>query len=666
MVATIPKPKFEITPQMRRRFGVRPPLTLIEWAERHIKIIDGPLVEGGEPIPWTPDLFPLQRAPMESLTDPRWSRTVLVTAPQAFGKTQCVAIPPLLYALEYRHTSAFYMAANRELASAQWDKKIEPIMQADEALAELFYDNPDFGGTHHLRHFTNGTSLYLAGSESPGKMAGFSAPDIICDDVQAYPTSLPRFGHPADYALTRSGALPTEQCIHAHVGTAGTVDCYLCRSLTASAYYVPVVPCLKCGAYQLIDFERFVYNAEDPVSAADNTAMRCAGDECEHFIRFEELPRMLERARWVSMPPGEDWIGKPPEGLAAIDIDKARVYPATDRNTNVAGFWCSAFYWPYGKTWGEHAADWIGRRGDPDREKDFRQNILVIPYAEPEIDEERLTEEEIATHAVDGYAGGTVPEGADVVICTVDVQSGYVYYLVQAWRRADGTAWLIELGTVGRPIKGPSEQTASQRRRIGITAALDKVDEICRAGWPLVKLGSQVVGKIELTRGGVDRGFEPDIIGAWWRAKHRGVWFQIKGLKAGRKGGLWPIKPVQDKRQRLYRDVDVNQAKHIVRRLMRIGSGEPGYWHTPTSGIHPNTMRAFARHMASERFNRERQIPRWEVITPGMANHFWDCVTYQVCLAVACGVKLAGEKTRQKIVKTEHVEANKSTWRIGR
>ncbi|MHC4649037.1 MAG: hypothetical protein ACYTBJ_26590, partial [Planctomycetota bacterium] len=86
-------------------------LGLLDWAERHMYVTEGPMV-AGEPVPWNPDLFPLQRAIVEAIDDPRWARVVMMTAPQAFGKTQCAALPLILYSLHYLGASVAYIAAN--------------------------------------------------------------------------------------------------------------------------------------------------------------------------------------------------------------------------------------------------------------------------------------------------------------------------------------------------------------------------------------------------------------------------------------------------------------------------------------------------------------------------------------------------------------------------
>lgn len=667
-VLDFPPPTFEASPAEHRNFGIRPELSLIEWAQRHIHLIDGPLVGDGPPMPWGPALFPLQSEPMESLTDERWSRTVLITAPQAWGKTQAVAVAPLLYAIHYLHTTPFYVASDKDLAVAQWDKKVKPAILADRGMAGLLFENLDFGGTKSLRHFTNDTSMYMVGSESIGKLSGRTSSVVICDDVQAYPATLPRFGHPADYAMTRSGAMPPDQCIHAHIGTAGVIEDYLWRSLEASAFFVPFVPCQGCGVFQLIEFDRFVFDLEDVQTTRRQTWMRCANSDCEYQIRFEELPAMLADHLWVSMPPGANWILEPPEGGGRLELDKASVYPNTLRNSNVAGFWANAFYWPYGPNWGDHAADWIERRGDPDKEKHFQQNIRVVAWKEPEVDEERLTAEEIEAHVVEGFAAHTVPEQADLVTITVDVQSGYVYYIARAWRKVDGTSWLIGLRTFGKGLRGRQFDVRSERqeaRTLGIVQGLDEVDRVAREGWPIVDVQGKETGRIEATLCLVDRGYQPHTVGNWWTVKHGGRWRMISGLGAGFGGTLWPNKTKVDSRGRPYRQINVNESKHIVRRLLRISQGESGYWHMPSSGIHENTIRAYFAQMASERFDKTKTPPRWEKISIGVANHYWDCEVYQISAAMASGVRLTGcvSDEQKQVVMTDWFKRQREKYK---
>ena len=69
-------------------FGVRREMSLRQWAETYIKLTAGPLVGNSQTaIPWSCDHFPLQRTLVEALDNPHWSQIVIMTPPQAFGKT---------------------------------------------------------------------------------------------------------------------------------------------------------------------------------------------------------------------------------------------------------------------------------------------------------------------------------------------------------------------------------------------------------------------------------------------------------------------------------------------------------------------------------------------------------------------------------------------------
>jgi len=452
-------------------------------------------------------------------------------------------------------------------------------------------------------------------------------------------------------------------------GQCGTVDGYLWRSIKAGAYFCPFVPCWNCGTYQLLEWDRLVYPTDSIEATTAGAWMRCADAACEHRITFEELPAMLAEHLWVSCPPETDWVCNPPEGGTTIDRHTASIYPETDRNTNVASFWANGLYWPLGETWGELAAQFLGCSGDPDKVKNFQQSVWCVPWKEPEVDEEVLTLAEVERHVSAGYRAGTACERADVATCTVDVQSGYAYWLLRAWCRTTGESWLVDLGTEGKPLRGKDdERTQRQRRTLGINAALDAVDARVRAGIPVVDAEGRETGRtLPVGLALIDRGFEPDVIASWWVAKGRGRWRMIRGQKAGKSGSIWPIKPRTDKRGRPWREVDVNAAKHVLRKLLRVGAEEDGYWHMPAEGLHPNTVRAYARHMTSERFNRELRVPRWEPVAPGVANHWWDCETYQVSAAIACGVRLVGfERPAAPVKRAPPVERERSPRPIRR
>jgi phage terminase large subunit GpA-like protein len=637
----------------------RPRLGIAEWAEAHRLIVGSPLAGRSEsPVRWSNSFFALQLAVMESLADRRWHSTALMTAPQRFGKTDCGAINPILYRVAQDRASALYVSASSDLGITQYRTKFEPAIYASPALRSLVPDNRDEAGTKNRHDFRNGASIHVHGAESVGNLSAFTAPVVICDDVQAYPATLPGFGHPADVATTRAGAFPQSQVTIAYIGTAGVAGDYLDRAIQRSAMFCPFVPCPSCGVYQILDWDRFVFDDTSIEAARRTVRHRCAA--CDHAIAYGDLGPMLRRAEWVSCPPGEDWIHDAPAGGVTLDADDLRPYPYTERSTVAAGFWCPAWYWPL-LNWADLVADFIGRRGDPDRLRDWQQNVCVRPYDEPETDIEVLTADEITTHATtgdDGYADGTVPGWADVLTITADVQAGYCYAIARAWNSDDGTSALVKAFTTKKHsgIRAGERLSGEERRArhaVGVARALDELYQRVRDGFPRDTAGGELVPYAALL---IDCGYMPDVVYRWALALGLRRHVPIRGYSGNRAAapiwsGVW-----KQSAGRKHCDIGTNEAKHVLRQIMRIGPGEPGYWYLPRD-MNSRTLTRYSRHLSSERWDTTKKPARWVRRDGGGPNHWLDCETYQIAAAIACGVPLPALDSAEPVVKRRAVAA---------
>lgn len=273
--------------------------SLPQWSEAKRFITQGPLVgASGVPVRWSNETFPLQVGIMEVIDSGEWSRIMVIGPPQAGGKTDCAAINPILKAIEHDRKDALYMSANALKAHDQWKKKFEPAILASDDLAVLMPDSRDDVGTKDRRDFSNGCSLFMVGAESIANLSGSTIPVVVCDDVQAMPASLGVLGHPVNVAFTRSAALSEDDRTHVMMGTAGTVEDYLWKTWLKSSQFRPYVPCLGCGTYQLLEWDRMQFDASDSVAAHADCWMQCIKEGCRHEIRDEELPKMLRRFRW--------------------------------------------------------------------------------------------------------------------------------------------------------------------------------------------------------------------------------------------------------------------------------------------------------------------------------------------------------------------------------
>lgn len=646
---------FELRPSERRHFAVKPRLGIAEWAKKHLKIVDGPLAAGA-PVPWTPDSFPPQKTVMESCLDPRWGRTVVMGPPQAFGKTVAAALCPVLFNLHHRGMSAAYVAANANLARTQWSEKFAPTIEADSGLRGLAEIDRMIAGDHSQRRFANGTTLHMTGAESVGNLSGYTVACLICDDAHAYPATVPGYGHPGDYAESRLEAYAAEQRTQVIIGTASTTDSWLYRTLAATALYALFVPCLACETLQMILWERMVFDEDDSEKARCDCRQRCANAKCDHAIGFEELPEMLRGHAWVAVPEEGDWItGVHPAGLAA-DREEAAVYPRHWRAAADVGFWANAFTWPLGKSWGERAADFLAFRGQPDKEKNWQQNVLVRPWAPPVEDTDRIEVADLETHASDFYTWRTVPGDADLVTLAIDVHARFLYYIVEGWRKRDGENYLVDAGTIG--VHGPRAEErlddAQHKARIGaaITNALADAFEMERAGWPWR------TDKIHATVVLIDGGYRPDVVGPFCQARGRRKWRMVLG-KAG-------VRPIVERTERRPRQgfphwiLGVDSAKLHLRDMLSVPRGHPGYCHVYAD----HDLAAYHRHLASEEYRGEKtargeKVNKWVKRENSGPNHWWDCKVYGVAAALMCGVAFLGQVPRETKVITNYFAQQK-------
>ncbi len=628
-------------------FEDRPPRAVAEWASEHLRLVDGPVVgKGGAAVNWTPDKYPLQMGPLRAVDDKRWAKVILMTCPQAFGKSKSLAEPVLGHAIQHRRVNAVYVAASAALANTLWKDKISRAWRAHPELAKLFFERDDEGGDRLARRFTNGKTLYTTGSESAGELSAKTAPVIVCDDVQAYGT-LPKLGHPADYAQRRADSFPATDRTIVNIGTATRADDYLYRQLLQSAFFLPFVPCLECGTYQLIEWGRMQFPADDPNGAKRETWMRCANKKCSHRITFDELPLMLPRHQWVSTPAGSDWVLDPAEGGQTVDVKACDLYPATSRNTNVAGFWANALYWPWGLSWGEHAAEWISRAGNPEMVMDFSQHILALPFVDPEEEEvgERLELSDVYAHVTTAHKWGFFPEGADLLIGTADIQAGYLWYLVMAWSKATGSSWILECGKFGRKL---ADDTPDDKRaktafwKAGISKSLDALWHKDSEGWEVLGTGGEIKGKRSCDRWVIDCGFMREIVHTHCRMRNGATatkWLAAEGsqVSAYGKTPVWPNKATREaKTGRLYWEINTNRAKVILRDILAIPVGTAGCHHIPSDM--PDYMRTvWAKHLSAEVFDESKGT--WKKLTE---NHLLDCAAEQVCCAIGMGVNMGG------------------------
>lgn len=613
-------------------------------------LTQGPAVPSGEStaIRWSNETLPLQRAVMDAGDDSRWSRVYVQASPQGFGKTD-VCINALQKAAHWDASDSLYINASDAVCRRMWTNKIEPAFRALDAnepdpVRRMLHENTDLGGSHELRKFTNGARMAFTGARSSGDLSGMTLRIIVFDDVHTMPPDVAGQGHPVEYGIHRLSAFSTADTTAYIIGTAQGEENYLWRSLCQSAFFVPYLPCLKCGWWQILELERFVYDPDDPT--VPDCWMRCANDSCDHKIRDNELPEMLRRHQWVSTPPGANVVLEPGPRSGLQTLDGEAVYPHTKRKTDWAGFWANKLYWPF-RQWREYVAERMSSAGDPDRAKVFRQNIENRPWIPPEEDSDILRIEELdrrersESHRVD-----TVPGEADIVITAVDLQSGYCYAVHRAWKRSTGDSWLVRARTYGKKIsvRQNVDQNAERVRKAAVMRGLEELREVCDSGFDVVDASGEITGKRPSDLVVIDSAHWGDVAHAFaLRAgmdRYRLIVGTTPQQRRSSKVPLWQRNPRPSKKTgRVVHEINKNSAKHLVRLCLRVPPGDPGYWREPEGC----SLKAYHEHLTRERWDGEKG--KWVPITKGSQRHdYFDCEGYGIAAAYGCGVQIPGHE----------------------
>jgi len=674
-----------IPERIRKRHRRRPDLTVAQWSERFRCVTDGPLLGGAESIRWSNDTFPPGMDIMESCIGGRFRRTVLMAAPQTSGKT-ALAINVLLYALHWLRRDVMYIHATAADGEKQYAKKIGPSIEAEPELAGLIPPSRDDIGTKEHHRFVNGCSFHVTGSESEADLSGVTVPAIFFDDVHAMAPTLGAHGHAIEFAEKRSAAYPPAERVSICAGQAGDVSNWLWRALQNSAWYVLYLPCLGCGTYQLLDWERMQFNAATPETASEDCWLRCARTECKHEIRHDELPEMLRRYAWVSTPAGTDPVRDPGERTRLDDLEGETLYPETERPVQDAGFWWPAFTWPL-VPWTTYAKDYVSATGNPDSLKTLNQQVRVIPYEEPKLDEDALEKEDILRHITEGHRWKTIPaaagvqDGEGVVIVTADVQAGYIWYLAVAWHKATGTGWLIEAGRYGGKVSTKEFPTTKERKVVWksrVATALEKLWGKDDEGWPIVADDGEVVGQASGALVLIDCSFIRETVltacrlrnGGRWGGKWRGV--EGSQSKARTNTPVWPRRAsVESRTKWRYWPSNTNRAKLYVRDLLAVPISQPGAFHLPEDM--PEFIRdRFCLHLCAEEWDASKG--RWVELSG--ENHLLDAMAMQVCGCLAMRVRLSSiedepeapvaqgyEPAQERPAKVGSVSAG---WKVGR
>jgi phage terminase large subunit GpA-like protein len=409
-----------------------------EWADAHRKLSSKASAEPGQ---WRTDRFPFLREPMEALSPSSPVDKVVVVKAAQMGFTE-VGLNLIGFCIDRDPCSILLVVPSLDLARTYSRTRIDPMFELTPALRDRVRDpraTRDAGNTTVLKEFPGG-QLQLAGSNSPAGLRMLPARVLILDDLDVFAESAGDEGDPLWLAeratLTYQGRRKLLWI------STPTIEgrSRICNGFEESDKSFFHVPCPRCGDESPMAWSRktnIVLDAEGKVLARkfvrftedakreEDFDPHIVCEVCQGRIEDGEREAMIQAGRWVATRP--------------------------ELSLQVRGFHISRLYAPVGM--GTLLALLRNFR-KAKREGD----VSLIPFFNRDLGEpwkekgERPPWKTIYDRR-ERYRIATVPRGAVILTCGVDVQGDRLEYEVVGW--GEGMeSWSVEYGVI---IGSPSE-----------------------------------------------------------------------------------------------------------------------------------------------------------------------------------------------------------------
>ena len=242
--------------------GFLPPedLTVSEWADRYRRLSPESSAEAG---PWRTSRTPYLKEPMDSFTDPRVRRIVIVAGSQ-IGKTEC-ELNCLAYLMDQDPGTVLFVQPTLEDAKKFSKLRVEPMIRDCPRLRRKVHDveRGQKGAKTVLQKSFPGGMLMMVGSNAASALASTPARYIIGDERDRWAVSAGREGDPWKLAEARQTTFYNAKSIEVSTPTvkgASNIE----TAYASGTQERWVTRCPECGEWHDIVFDdiRFKYESE--------------------------------------------------------------------------------------------------------------------------------------------------------------------------------------------------------------------------------------------------------------------------------------------------------------------------------------------------------------------------------------------------------------------
>lgn len=395
-----------------------PALTVTEWADAY-RILSEASEESG---PYSSDRIPMQKAPMNDVTNAEVAEIVLQWAAQTAGKSELLN-NVCGYFMHADPAPQLFVQPTIELGEAYSKERIAPMIRDSPVLKGLVRDprSRDSGNTVKSKVYPGG-NLAMVGANAPSGLAGRPRKVILLDEIDRFPVSAGTEGDPCALADRRAEAF-------------------------ASAVKIKTsTPTVK-GLSRI----------ENLLQQSDYQKWHCRCPRCQH-----EQVWAWEQVKWPKDKPEEAWL-ECANCKAKLD-DKERVasvragcWKPTQPFKGIRGYWINGINTLFRHHKGfrnrlhEMAAEFLkAKAGGPATMRVWINTFLAETFEE---EAEAPTKPEELLARCEEYTPEKLPEEVLLLTASVDVQKDRLESTVFGWG-ADEEVWCVEK----REFDGDPEQ----------------------------------------------------------------------------------------------------------------------------------------------------------------------------------------------------------------
>ena len=556
-----------------------PILKVSEWAAKYRFMSNE---ETSRPGPWRNDMVPYLVDIMDAFNREGIEKVVFLK-PTQVGGTEC-GINILGYIMAQQPGRILYVLPDDDALREFSADRFQKVLRGNECFSDCYQESDS---KNAMLRFAGGFCKF-ASANSPTDLASWSVPVVVMDEIDKYKKKSGNEASPLKLAEERTKNWPGKRKMFFwSTPTLKTGHIYSLYE-SADVRYEYRVPCPFCGEYQPLVFKQIKFDSTKPSYYVEQHAhYECC--KCHGAITDKYKAEMLKKGRWEPL----NEVDGTPKSIA---------------------FGLNSAYSPW-VTFGQMAAEFLKSKDNPLLLMNFVNSWLGEPWE----NKSGTLEAEVVLKRKTTCPMSIVPSWAQLLCGGVDVQQGYLYWIIRAW----GANLTSQVVAYGRCI------------------TFDELEKIMDTIW----VGEDGKTRYRVFRYGIDSGFRTEEVYDYcWR--HRDIAIPMKGSSkammqlytttnvAPRFEGQAPLQ---------LRIVNGDMYKNDIANRLAYPIGK-GAWM-----LNADCDVEFVEQITSEqRIITETGRETWVPKKSTSQNHWLDCSVYEFCTADICNVRFLTEQPAEE------------------